>query len=268
MNGAEHTTDLPDTLFRIGGAAPRGTLIFLPDLGGNVLYAKPLVAELSDNFNCIGVRLGREISAQLGQHSVPDLGERFASDIAQADLPRPIHLAGFSFAGYLAYETARHLQSGGHGFDRLWLFDTRVARYLRDSRLLRAPVAELSYAARYFAKNWRKVLGLRPDPDFLCGFGLIELDTSGYSEGHRAIVRAMYHALEAYRPSSWQGGAATLLRAVDEPTNVDAEPDLGWGRLIDNGLDVHELAGDHLGLLKSPASVAAIATAMREAADG
>ena len=47
---------LPKTLARVSKAAGQGSVVFFPDFGGNTLYARPLVAELGSQIDCLALR--------------------------------------------------------------------------------------------------------------------------------------------------------------------------------------------------------------------
>lgn len=259
---------LPCTLVLMGGppcGAERGTIVFMPDVGGNLLYARPLVAPLSEAAACIGTRLDRTLLGRLDRLSVPDLGRRFAADLLQADLPRPLHLVGFSFAGLVAFETARHLAAANAPADGVWLIDTQVLRKLPGEGGIKAalhrPLAEVNTAIRFLWRNRRRFLGQR-EPYVLHRYGHLRIDLSRHPEGHRPVIRGLYRALVAYRPEPWptsmRAGRTVLIRAGSEQRRAGVPDDLGWRRLTPTCEVVH-VTGDHLSMLREAGNAAQVA---------
>ena len=68
-----------------------------------------------------------------------------------------------------------------------------------------------------------------------------------------ALLEVKNQAVRQYVPQVYPG-RVTLFKAterVDEATsNVD--PNLGWGKLAAGGLEIYEVPGDHLSMLKEP----------------
>lgn len=257
---------LPPTLLRLTGPAPGGTLVFMPDMGGSVFYARALVQEIGGLAGCLGTRLDSALSADLGHLTVPELGRRLAGDIARASLPQPLHLAGFSFAGYVAFEAARHLAALGLRVETLWLFDSEVLRKVPGFQPWRTPLAEARRALGFTRRNWRVMLGGRPDPDVLHVYGEVPMYLWEHPEGCREIIRGLYRASTGYRPEPWPDprllDRAVLFRGVLERRPRGYPDDLGWRQLIPR-CDVVDVGGRHLGMMTDPGAVSQVAAAMR-----
>lgn len=257
----------PETMVPLRPAADGPRLVILPDLTGTLLYARMLIAALPESVSCEGMRLGPETLQSLPEQTLPGLGQQFAADLLRTGIDRPLHLAGYSFAGLLAFETARALAEAGTPPARVWLFDTVVCRWNggRDplTALLTAPVAEAFLGLLFLKIIWRDVLRRHRDPDILFGYGLLRMDLKTYPAAYRDIIRGLYGALDRYRPRAWPGGAVTLFRAADERHRWAMAPDLGWRRLVGNGLRMVEVPGTHDSILKSPQIVRTVATVMQ-----
>jgi thioesterase domain-containing protein len=254
---------LPRTLFKLAGPESGGTLIFLPDMGGNVLYANALVRAMAGSAVCLGARLDDAMSREINALPVSELGRRFAQDILRADLPRPLHLAGFSFAGFVAFETARHLEALGAAADNLWLLDSEVMRKLPYGWTQWAKPAELRYALGYARQNWRSLLGLGSDPNILHAYCEVRMDLSDHPMAYRDIIRGLYGAMMDYRPDPWPDGKAVVVRAATSYYPGGAPDDLSWGQLIPR-CEVRVIPGDHLGMLKDPLSVGQVVALMKK----
>jgi thioesterase domain-containing protein len=66
-----------------------------------------------------------------------------------------------------------------------------------------------------------------------------------------ALTEAHERALAAYVPRPY-AGRVVVMRASQQPWGIVAEPAMGWDRLIDDGLEVYEIPGQHKNVLKEP----------------
>ncbi|MEX1036419.1 MAG: hypothetical protein WDZ54_10715 [Sneathiella sp.] len=261
MNMQQSRNTLPRTLLRMNGLETGGSIVFLPDFGGNVIYAQPIQKVLSKEFSCFGARLAPDMVESLDTLSLVEIAMRFAVDIHQSDIPRPVHISGFSFAGLLAFETARHLSTLEPATGELFILDTRIRSRRLITRFLHNPIQEFLYAARYAFRNWRSLLPGSSDPLILHRYGQIRMDLGKHAEAHRTIIRQMYAKMAQYHPRPWTG-SATLFRA-EEVQWGNRLDDLGWGHLIDGPLTLVNVPGDHLSMLRTAENAAVLADKMR-----
>ena len=250
---------LPPTILMLGANGTNGangSIVFCPDYGGNVLYARPLVPLLAPSLQCLGLRLTPEWLAAPGGLELEAIGERFATDIDAAGLTPPIHLIGFSFAGIVAFETARHLAGIGSQA-QLWIVDTHIHRLFPHRYLPRGLWRELQHAGSWLRKNRRRLLSRAGEPEVLHRYRQIRFDLRGVPQAYRSILRALYEAVGRYRPDAWPGGAAVLRARHDNWPHIG--DDLGWAHLIKGVLRTIPLQTDHQGLLQSPDAVRQVA---------
>jgi thioesterase domain-containing protein len=80
---------------------------------------------------------------------------------------------------------------------------------------------------------------------------IIESDLSEMPETHRRFIELHYQAILAYQPQPYKG-KVTLFRAQAQALSRVAEPDKGWGRLAQGGVEIREFAGSHHTLLREP----------------
>lgn len=251
------------TLFPLRQNGDGPTLVFLPDLGGNVLYARTLVAALPAQINCFAMRLPDHVTACDAPVVLEDLASDFARDLAARGTP--VHLAGFSFAGFLAFETARALADNKGLVARVWLFDTRAHQLDWAHAFRDAPAQEARALARSLKRHWRRLVSPPQDDMVLSSFRLFSMDLNDRPAAYRPTLRKLYHALAAYRPAPWPEAAVTLFRATDDAATHKRRPDLGWRRLAGENTDVRDLPGDHLSILEHPNSIARAAAVIARA---
>ncbi len=253
---------LPKTLARVSKAAGQGSVVFFPDFGGNTLYARPLVAELGSQIDCLALRFATSMIEELPRLSLEDIGRKFAQDIIDADLPRPLHLAGFSFAGFLAQETGRQMALLGSGPDRVWIYDLVVYEPLNWRSFFRDPVRHVSALAVYLVRNWRQALLRYVDPDILHAYGLVRISLASHPESYRFIMKNLYQAVQQHRPQP-SPVAMSVVRALHNHTLKRFTPDLGWSQFAQGPLSVECVPGDHLTMLRLPENATAVANVMR-----
>lgn len=254
--------EMPRTIVRMNKTANAGSLVFLPDFGGNVIYAQPLVRALVEDISCYGMRLAPEMVENLDRLSLVDIAKRFAEDLRRANLPQPLHIAGFSFAGLLAFETARHVNDPTANAGELIILDMRIQPREFLPRLRLYPVQELFYCARFIAHNWKRLLPGGQNPLILHRYGQIRMDLSRHAEAHRMIIRQLYGKMATYRPRPWTG-SATVFRAKELRWGHRLD-DLGWSSMIDGPLSLITVPGDHLTMLSNPDNAAVLAGKLRQ----
>lgn len=245
---------LPKTLVRLSAPnadANRPRIIFCPDVGGNVLYARPLVQALAGEAECYGLRLSAPMLARLDELTLAETATGFATDIAEANLPEPVHIAGFSFAAYMAAETARRLAELGQPPARVWILDMAARRHVGVREILRFALGQV-----------RSRIGFGPKPsDVLHRPGFLRLDLSQHPEGYRSILRRLYRLYSHYVPESVPGPVTVVVAEAARRTWIGA--DLGWSRCVTEEVHHVGVPGDHLGMLRDPANARVLAERLR-----
>lgn len=254
VNMGSHSSPLPKTLVRLSasnGDADRPRLVFCPDVGGNVLYARPLVQALAGEAECHGLRLSAPMLARLDDLTLAEIATGFAADIAAADFPGPVHIAGFSFAAYMAAETARRMAELGHPPARVWILDMAARRRVGAREIF-----------RFALDRARSRIGLGPQPsDVLHRLGFLRLDLSRHPDGYRPILRRLYRLYSHHRPVRVPGPVTVVIAEATRRTAPG--PDLGWSRCVMGDVSHVSVPGDHLGMLRDPANARVVAERLR-----
>jgi thioesterase domain-containing protein len=246
-----HLKILPPTLVRLSEASSKGVVIFLPDVGGNVIYARELVLALKGDCALYGACLSEDMAEQLPSLTVESICRDFASDIAKTDLARPIHLVGFSFAAFFAAETARQLSMLDAPPDRLWIIDMPAQHRIRPRQ-----------AIKFLRQYAGRILSGKKSSDYLHKQNFIALDISGHPESYRRILRTLYSILTTFKPRPWTGNATVVVSEYREVLQ-NGPDDLGWSKAVDGDLTTYVAPGDHLGMLYDPNNVAVLAELIR-----
>ena len=104
------------------GSRPR--LYFFPDVTGQTVYAWEVLRHLLPDQPVYGIHPGVDGEVEPGIRPLEAVAARYADDLCAFQPEGPYHLAGHSFAGMLAYETARQLALRGKPVGLLAILDT------------------------------------------------------------------------------------------------------------------------------------------------
>ena len=238
----------------------RPPLFILHGVGGNVISFHGLAARLGEAQPVYGIQAQSLVGREPALLRLEDLAAYYVRDLRRVQPRGPYHLLGYSFGGTLALEMARQLQSEGEEVALLGMLDARTRQYdqtmarsapaparlnqrlhrLRGNTGRLTSLARLHYifgklhtrAIRFSCKAAAK-LGLRRVPAWM-----------------RSAYDINLVAIENYRPEPYDG-RLVLFRASDQE-HAGGAYDLGWGQLVEQGVEIHDLPGDHERLFLEP----------------
>jgi aspartate racemase len=211
-------------------------------VGGNVLGFRDLARHLGDDqpFYALqpqGLDGKRPCIARVGE-----MAERYIEEIKRVQPEGPYRIGGYSFGGLVAYEMAQQLRARNEEVALLALFDTYPGKMeSRSSQLrklnqlpLKARVSFLVKKGSFVLMTLRKRLELQMLPRPL-----------------RNVRQACAKAAGEYKVEPY-GGAVTLFRVKEKSVGSLDDPYAIWWRVAAGGVDLREISGDHLSLLKEP----------------
>lgn len=276
--------ELAAVLRQQGFSAPEESLVLL-NAGGSkpplfciygILLYYDLARHLDADRPVYGVYLPDEVdllTADLPEKqlavlsSVPQLASRYLKQIRTLQPEGPYFLAGESFGGLVAFEMAQQLRAQGETVNLLALFDSLVPgdrKQLPLAERLSLHFQNLSRGGLAYALNkaWRrlslsldKLLGITGRIYGMFDSGRRRDKFSYLQEAAQRDVRKMVRsqAVTNYLPQPYPD-KMVLFRAMErnEFDPYCADPQLGWGLFAAGGLEVHDVPGDHLGILKAP----------------
>jgi thioesterase domain-containing protein len=204
------------------------------------------------------VSADEQLTAALRNKTAPrvDVGELVAEylDAVRKVQPHgPYHLAGVSFGGVLAYEVARNLREAGEEVRLLALLDPILpasAHASRKDQFQRFMKVEGIWnlgnkmARKLIDRGQRLVRPQAAPEEAAAADKLGELRNAAYE----AAMGIWEKTALPY------GGDTILFRATDlsDYPGLTFDADLGWGRLVSGKLEIQEMPGNHLGILRSP----------------
>lgn len=248
------------------GDGSRTLFLFHPG-GGDTLVYRQLVERLGDELTVWGLD-------RLPEHlSVEQRATRYVELVRQISPSGPYQLAGWSFGGALAYETAWQLQREGESIEMLAMIDTLLPlpdpdgtseieilerrfqsfeRFLQTSygRTVTLPYARM---ARLEDEQQAELL-----IETIVAEGLIGLDTGAAIIEHQRTSYLDVRSLERYRPQRI-AGPVVLFSARDQQPDRMRDPRFdrddvahGWDAVCGEQLEIVPVPGHHLSLLDPP----------------
>ncbi len=271
---AEHGALLPLAGFGAAGAVgarePQPPPLYcVHPGGGNVLGYADLARALGGR-PVTGIQFPAALEPLLGSPgalTVERLAAHYVEELCRAQPSGPFRLAGWSLGGAVAFEVARRLTAAGRRVELLALLDApapgtlRVERdevdlllwFVRDLAGLHGVALPLAAAALRRLAPAERLAWLVGEAQ---AAALLPPEI-GAAEVERlfAVFRALHEAAAAFAPSAWPGGALLVVAADSEMALLAAQgdPTCGWGALIEGGLEVEEMAGDHYTMMRAPA---------------
>jgi len=199
---------------------------------------------------------------------VEDLAEFYVKEMRTLQPQGPYLLAGVSFGGEVAFEMAQILVAQGEKVALLALLDT-----LKENA--ENAIRQVATSER-FSAHWSNLL--KRGPAYIWDKiqpkieeQILKFDTSRqricckvYQRSGRPLPQELQEftyrelnteASNQYIPKVYPG-RLTLIRAHEKATDVGVsafiDPELGWGGLATEGIEIHEVLGDHLRMLQEP----------------
>jgi thioesterase domain-containing protein len=237
-------------------AGNRIPLFIISGLGGNVVRFRDLAVHLGSNQPVYALQPPGLDGKRPFITSLEEMASHYIQEIRKIQPAGPYCLAGYSFGGLVTFEMARQLDESGAKVGLLALLDAPEWRYLKSSLKTKT----LDKAVDRFKYRLRTLLF---GPDRL---GIVrararrrisQIIFSFYKAIRRPIPQAYgtiedinWFAATSYAAKPFRG-RLTLLRT---PPSGDISQDylLGWGGLALDGVEVHDVPGDHEDMMKEP----------------
>lgn len=211
-------------------------------VGGNVLGFRDLVRHLGNDQPFYALQPQGLDGKQECLTSVPEMAARYLKEIRRVQPEGPYRIGGYSFGGLVAYEMAQMLEKQGEQVALLALFDTYPGqdetRGAQLKSIMSLPLIErVSFIAKkgsFVLMTLRKRIEMRFLPRAL-----------------RNVRQACSRAAGQYdiRPYTRR---VTLFRVREKSAGSLNDPYSIWWRVALDGVELREINGDHLSLLKEP----------------
>jgi len=237
-----------------------------------VLLYRDLVDQLDSDQPVYGVYLQEEVDLlKMGRvdqqnsifSSVPKIAARYLQAILTLQPHGPYYLAGESFGGVVAFEMAQQLRAVGEEVALVALFDSKAPNsHTQLSRVQRLKLhwqllleQGLSYPLKKLQQKTRSVQW-NLFTSLYKGSQQLHLSAENisqdFAEATQQDIReeVRQQASQSYVPQPYSG-KVLLFRAMERDA-FEVDRDLGWGSLAVGDLQIFDISGDHLGIIKDP----------------
>jgi aspartate racemase len=211
-------------------------------VGGNVVGFRDLAKHLGNDQPFYGIQPQGLDGKQPCLTSVPEMAESYIKEIKRVQPHGPYHIGGYSFGGLVAYEMAQILHARGEEVAFLALFDTYPGKVEgRAAALKNLKALPLTQQISFLVKKGTFVMmTLRK-----------RLELQMLPRPLRNVRQACSKAAGNYDVHPYQG-RVTLFRVREKSIGSVNDPYAIWWRVASDGVDLREISGDHLSLLKEP----------------
>ena len=215
--------------------------------GGHVLGFKALARHLGNEQPFYGLEAPGRDGEQRPLTQVEALAARYIDEIRGLQPEGPYFLGGLSMGGVVAFEMAQQLRVRNQEVALVALLDTvcPVTMNAQDRGMHR--VRRLAYLTQRVFHHTRNLLGLTPR------------EQASYIKKKARLVKGMVipdvrkineRLGRSYEPKGYPG-RITLFWARERPVE-SPDPRWGWKELAGGGLEVREVPGDHLSMMREP----------------
>ncbi|MBW4563380.1 MAG: SDR family NAD(P)-dependent oxidoreductase [Mojavia pulchra JT2-VF2] len=249
------TKTLPSSLVKIQAGNLQTPLFLVHAAGGHVYQYRDLAHYLGSDQPVYGLQSENTAGESHNLTQVEEMAAHYLKAVRIVQSQGPYFLGGASFGGMIAYEMAQQLQAVGEKVALLALIDTpgpghmpsenieddelKIMAYLLD---VGANVAIASDSLeqlsaderlRYFLEQGKTALRMPAD-----------LDISELRHYYH-LFRSNIKAMRSYVPQAYPG-RVIFFRASDRDSFNPQNPELGWQNLAIEGLEIHEVPGNHI----------------------
>ena len=228
----------------------------------------PLIPYLGSEQPIYGLVTGGGLGGEFHYDTVEQLAAHYIEEIRTIQPEGPYFIGGLSWGGIVAFEMAQQLREQDQEVALLAFLDTiRPGAYVAKPFHERAlyhwnqilkhrhtyvldkinPKIEL-LKKRIKQYRFHKQMNQTDDPS-----SLDDRESPSASVKHSATRQAFSVICEQYTPQLYPGRVAVFSASDrDDAHTSNVPPALGWEHLVSGSLEIHNVPGDHLSILKEP----------------
>ncbi len=247
------------SLVPIAARGSKPPLFCAHPVGGNVLEYYPLAAHLGAAQPIYGLQsLGLD-GEQGPLTRIEDMAASYIREIQTVQPHGPYFLAGYSFGALVAFEIACQLERQGETIGLLASIDNPAPSFVE----VRPPfirVIEIHLQNLYRLRMPERIKYITDRIVFRTLYQhrenrdmefLLDRWATPLPPEYLKVLATNFQAAENYTGAAYQG-KVVLFRASVQPLARALHSDLGWGKQVSDGVEIHTLPGDHTNLLKEP----------------
>jgi thioesterase domain-containing protein len=195
-----------------------------------------------------------------------EIAAYYVGEILEQNPKGPFNLAGYSFGGIVAFEMAKQLKAAGKEVNMLAIFDTNADHFsrfddwaLKMSKKFKRQFPKFKFILKSFRKYPAETLSYQFN--FLKGKCIRLMVNAGLlksiniEEEHLDFADKINYkhdlAFEKYKLGPYNG-SIDLFRVKSRMYFLDDPVYLGWKPYALQGIEIHEISGDHKTFLMAP----------------
>ena len=249
-------------------------------VGGNVLECYDLARHLGKDQPFYGLQ-SRGLDGRHRPHTrIADMAAHYIKEIREVQPTGPYLIGGRSLGGIIAYEMGCQLKSQGQEVALLALLDSYPVGYNKlssDAGALKSRALRIIRKTRTHVSNFHG-LPLAKKLSYVkskAGFGVLKLKSKAWRTIYRSydnlgrdlprllrdVEEFNWLAARNYVPQVYDGRVTLFWASGDLRASYDLVS--GWNVLAQRGMELHEIPGNHLNIIKEP-HVAELARKLNE----
>jgi thioesterase domain-containing protein/acyl carrier protein len=246
----------------IRGEGARAPLFFISGWGGAIIGFNALARQLHPDQPLYVLDTTAFGTPTHPVGSMEQVAARMIADMRRIQPEGPYYLCGFSQGGKFVYEIARQLRRAGQPVGLLAMLDCTAPGYPRTRPLLPRIAMHLRQMLRqglrenleHLMSRLRYFYQVATKKDFDLFAGDAELGSSGAAQAIQSVADAMTQAWDAYTPGPYSGEILLITANIRDfrPSEIDDDPFLGWGELIESGIEVRGMDAHHVRMIDPP----------------
>ena len=257
------------SLVEIQPAGSKPPFFCVHALGGNVLEYYDLARHLGEDQPFYGLQ-SQGLDGKRPPHTrVEDMAAHYIKEMRELQPEGPYFIGGRSLGGMVAFEMAQQLKAQGQAIGLLALLDTYPSGYaklFRNEATLRAALRRGLRRTKAHLANLRS-LSVSEGLSYLikkARFAPRKMKSQvwrrvyqSYENFGRPLPRMLKDikefnslAVRDYTPQVYDGQVTLFWASADLRTSIDLVE--GWRALAGGGIEVHEIPGSHLDIVKEP----------------
>ena len=230
---------------------------FIPGIGGEVLGLHDLVAGMGVGRPLFGLQWVAYDREANYVKSMVQTGTEYIGFIQSHQPKGPYFLVGYSMGGLIALEIGRQLLALGENVPLVVLLDTfppgsernttlanRVKFHARNILRFRSAADFYNYSLDRLRRIFLRIVRHRQTRVVIEQLGIPVKDQ----------VSAAYLVLESHHPQPYPG-KVVLFKATKREWFMNWDPMEGWQNLVKGDLEIKEIQGEHLALIKGPSAL-------------
>jgi amino acid adenylation domain-containing protein len=264
----------PNTDSSLVPLQPHGTrppLYIVHGVGGNVVNFYGLSMRVGKDQPVYGIQSQALVANQSALLHLKDMAAHYIADIRKVQPHGPYHLLGYSFGGTVVLEIAHQLRAAGDKVALLGMIDSKSRDYEQQVAQMTSSQTKINRRINRFRGNtgtldWgSRIKYIREKVStrairFSC-MAAASMRVKRVPAFMRSAYDINYVAVQNYKLRPYDG-RLVLFRATWQGEE-EGERDLGWNSIFKQGVEIHDLPGDHERIFLEP-NIDQLANSLRE----